>query len=58
VAGALVGCAALGASFWFYKNKYSRTILGRNNNKYMVQQINEQGDTLYVQMDSGGVQLQ
>jgi hypothetical protein len=58
VAGALVGCAAFGASLWFYKNKYSHRNLSRNNHKYVVQQINEQGDG-YVQMDSGGqVQLQ
>ena len=56
VAGALLGCAALGASLWFYKNQHSHKDLGRNKNKYVVQQINEQGDA-YVQMDSGG-QLQ
>ena len=56
VAGALLGCAALGASLWFYKNQHSHKDLGRNKHKYVVQQINEQGDA-YVQMDSGG-QLQ
>ena len=56
VAGVLLGCAALGASLWFYKNQHSHKDLGRNKHKYVVQQINEQGDA-YVQMDSGG-QLQ
>jgi hypothetical protein len=58
VAGGLVGCAALGASLWFYKNKFSKRNLSRNKHKYAVQlqEINEQGDA-YVQMDSGG-QLQ
>ena len=56
MAGALLGCAALGASLWFYKHQHSHKDLGRNKHKYVVQQINEQGDA-YVQMDSGG-QLQ
>ena len=45
VAGALLGCAALGASLWFYKNQHS------HKQEHVVQQINEQGGA-YVQMDS------
>ena len=45
VAGALLGCAILGASLWFYKNQHS------HKQEHVVQQINEQGDA-YVQMDS------